>query len=178
VSTSTHHLWLTRTLLLLSAVLLGLGLVAPCMTIVPSMGEFDGWVRLLKPDMLRATEYSILGGILSMIAHGNVGIGVLLLAFSGVFPVVKLFALMWGSESAARGLPEGRLARFAHHAGKWSMLDVLVLGLLVLAIKGLPGNTRIELGWGVYAFAASVVLGLVVTGLSRVANREVASRES
>ncbi len=168
----SHNLWLTRTLLLVAAVLLGLGLVAPCMTIVPSMGEFTGWVRLLKPDYLRPTEYSILGGILSMIAHGNVGIGLLLLAFSVVFPVVKLFALMWGAERDALGIPEGRLARFAHQAGKWSMLDVLVLGLLVLAIKGLPGNTTIELGWGVYAFAASVVLGLIVTAMSRRMSKE------
>jgi uncharacterized paraquat-inducible protein A len=49
----------------------------------------------------------------------------------------------------------------AHHAGKFSMLDVFVVGLIVLAIKGLPGGSRVTLGWGVAAFAASVILSMV-----------------
>ena len=72
--------------LLLSAVALGLGLVGPCMTIVPNFGEFDSWIRLLKPSAGRVSSYSVLSGILAMIDHGNVGIGLLLLFFSCVFP--------------------------------------------------------------------------------------------
>ena len=47
------------------------------------------------------------------------------------------------------------------------MLDVFVVGLLVLAIKGMPGGSKVTLGWGVAAFAGSVVLSLLASlGLS------------
>jgi paraquat-inducible protein A len=44
------------------------------------------------------------------------------------------------------------------------MLDVFVVGLIVLAVKGLPGGAKISLGWGVFAFAASVIVS-IVTGM-------------
>jgi hypothetical protein len=45
------------------------------------------------------------------------------------------------------------------------MLDVLVLAMIVVAIKGLPGSSEIRLGWGVWAFAGSVVLSLIASVL-------------
>jgi uncharacterized paraquat-inducible protein A len=61
------------------------------------------------------------------------------------------------------GQPAGRLFRLAHHTGKFSMLDVMVLALLVIAIKGLPGKSSLRIEWGVWAFAASVVLSLLIS---------------
>ena len=55
-----------RVLLLVSCVLLGLGLVAPCMTIQPSFGEYTGWVKLLDPDMTRPSTYSVFSGSASL----------------------------------------------------------------------------------------------------------------
>jgi hypothetical protein len=40
------------------------------------------------------------------------------------------------------------------------MLDILVIAILVLAIKGLPGGTSIRLSWGVFAFTAAVVFSM------------------
>jgi paraquat-inducible protein A len=157
----------TRLLVLTSAALLGLGLIAPCMTIVTRFGRFDSWVRLLEPEMAGEAEttYSLLGGILAMIDHGSLGIGLLLLGFSCVFPTLKLMLMAWATETLARHRPAGRLLTLAHHTGKFSMLDVMVVALLVLAIKGLPGSSELRLEWGVYAFAASVVLSLLASVL-------------
>jgi predicted phage tail protein len=42
----------------------------------------------------------------------------------------------------------------------------------VLAIKGLPGGSKVTLGWGVAAFAASVVLSILASlGLSMLERR-------
>lgn len=155
-------IWAVRGLLALSAVLLGTGLAGPCMSIEPAFGKLDGWVRLLKPDLARPTEYSVVGGILTLMRNGNEGIGLLLLAFSVFFPTVKLAVMSAATAALADGRPAGPLMKVAHHAGKFSMLDVFVVGLIVLAIKGLPGGSRVTLGWGVGAFSASVVLGLVI----------------
>ncbi|HEY0009039.1 MAG TPA: hypothetical protein VGB55_09985, partial [Tepidisphaeraceae bacterium] len=61
------RLWLIRATLLVAAIFLGLGLVAPCMTIQPRFAEYDSWVRLLKPDAARPSSYSVLSGILALI---------------------------------------------------------------------------------------------------------------
>lgn len=169
---ATRPDWPTRGLLLASAALLGVGLVGPCLTIVPGFGRYEGWVRLLDPAEARPTTYSVLGGILALIDHGSVGLGILLLAFSVFFPAAKL-ALLAAATAGARG---GALLRLTHHAGKFSMLDVFVVALLILAVKGLPGDSEAVLGWGVYAFAASVVLGIVAGWrIESAANDDAAS---
>ena len=150
-----------RLCLLGSALLLGAALAGPCMAVQPAFGQFDGWVRLLKPDLARPTQYSVVGGILTLIRHNNALLGLLLLAFSVLFPTVKLAVMAAATSALAQGRSSGPLMHLAHHAGKFSMLDVFVVGLIVLAIKGLPGGSRVTLGWGVGAFAASVVLSLV-----------------
>ena len=154
-------IWGVRACIAVAAVLLGAGLAGPCMAVEPAFGQFDGWVRLLKPDLARPTEYSVLGGITVLFHHGNKGLALLLLAFSVVFPTIKLAVMAAATAALSQGRPPGPLMKLAHHAGKFSMLDVFVVGLLVLAIKGLPGGSRVTLGWGVGAFAASVVLSLV-----------------
>ena len=40
------------------------------------------------------------------------------------------------------------------------MLDLLVVALLVIAIKGLPGGTQVTLDWAAPAFCASILLTL------------------
>ena len=156
-------LWPTRLLVLLAAALLGLGLVAPCMTITPAFGEYDTLVRLLHPEYTQSTTYSVLTGILTLVRQDNAPLGLLLLAFSAVFPTAKLAVMAGATQKLADGRPAGVWMTLAHHTGKFSMLDVLVLALLVLAIKGLPGGSRVTLGWGVWAFAGSVVLSLVLS---------------
>jgi paraquat-inducible protein A len=168
-------LWSVRACIVASAVLLGAGLAGPCMAVEPAFGSFDGWVRLLKPALARPTRYSVFGGIMALIHNGSVALGLLLLAFSVIFPTVKLAVMAAATSALADGGSPGPLMKLAHHAGKFSMLDVFVVGLIVLAIKGLPGGSRVTLGWGVAAFAASVVLSMVAALLIRRLERRSAA---
>ena len=171
-TTFRRWLWVIRAGLAASAVLLGVGLAGPCMAVEPAFGKMEGWVRLLKPDLARPTRYSVFGGIVTLIQNGNLALGVLLLAFSVVFPTVKLGVMAGATAALADGRSSGALMGLAHHAGKFSMLDVFVVGLLVLAIKGLPGGSKVTLGWGVAAFAGSVVLSILASlGLSMLERR-------
>ena len=167
-------LWALRACLVASAILLGAGLAGPCMAIHPAFGTLDGWVRLLKPAMARPTQYSVLGGITALVHNGSVALGLLLLAFSVIFPTAKLAVMAAATAALADGGSPGGLMRFAHHAGKFSMLDVFVVGLIVLAIKGLPGGSRVTLGWGVAAFSASVVLSILAAILIQRMERRAA----
>jgi paraquat-inducible protein A len=49
-----------------------------------------------------------------------------------------------------------------HLYGKWSMLDVFVVAVLVAAVK-LGAIASVELRFGLYAFATAVVLTMYVT---------------
>lgn len=154
-----------RVLLVVASVLLGLGLVAPCMTIRPGFGPFTGWVAMLNSDLAQPSTYSILSGILQILTQDNAALGVLLLGFSALFPAAKLATLWWGVTLLIRGRPGGAALWLTHHAGKFSMVDVMVIALLVVAIKGLPGGTQIHLGWGLFAFAGSVVVSMIASVL-------------
>ena len=60
--------------------------------------------------------------------------------------------------------------RVAVAVGKYSMVDVFVVALLVVAAQTLPGGTTIELRWGAYAFAAAALLAIPVSArVARIA---------
>lgn len=153
-----------RALLTVSSILLGLGLVAPCMTVEPSMGQqWDSWLRLLDPSQLEPTTYSILGGIFELMRTDSLGLGLVLLAFSVAFPAFKLATLWWAVSVLKQGQPGGAALWITHHGGKFSMLDVMVIAVFIVAIKGLPGETQVTIGWGLFAFAGAVVLSIVAS---------------
>ena len=52
-----------------------------------------------------------------------------------------------------------RISMLLHHAGKWSMLDVFVVGVLVVAVK-LGDIVDVDLHAGVFWFAASVCFSI------------------
>ena len=138
--------------------MLGLGLCAPCMTVVPRMEPVQGlaeWLGLVKEPR----TYSIVTGVLELLSGGNVGIGLVLLFFSILFPLAKLIALRVCIADARRGISHGLAAKF----GKYSMVDVFVIALLVVVSKSYPGGTRVEIEWGIFAFAAAALLSMVVS---------------
>lgn len=144
-----------RLLLWLAHALLGVGLCAPCMTVTPRMeplGRLGEWLGLVKAP----ETYSVLTGILALLRGGNVLVGVALLFFSILFPVAKLVAIRVGTH-------EGTTPLWAQRLGKYSMVDVFVLALLVVASKSFPGGTTVELRWGAYAFAAAALLTMGAT---------------
>ena len=49
-----------------------------------------------------------------------------------------------------------------HLYGKWSMLDVFVVAILVVAVK-LGAIANVEMRYGLYAFAASVLITMFIT---------------
>ncbi|MEM8884940.1 MAG: paraquat-inducible protein A [Planctomycetota bacterium] len=152
-----------HTFVWLAHILLGIGLAAPCMTVIPRFGdetEFARWLGLVDDPR----TYSILTGIENLLRGDGLWIGLLLLCFSVLFPLFKLIALR-----VAIARPEGdRLQRALGTIGKFSMADVFVVALLVVASKSFPGGTEVRIEWGIYAFAAAAVL---TTALSVTAPR-------
>lgn len=106
---------------------------------------------------------SLLGGTLDLIWQGNWLVGLTVLIFSIVLPLVKLLALL---ELSYVGLTHRQhrawTYRVVEWTGRWSMMDVLLLALLVTLVK-LGELVSFELGPAVFAFVACVVMSLVAS---------------
>lgn len=147
--------------------LLGVGIAAPCMTILPSFGNFTGIVKMMQPSFTEPTTFSVLGGLSSLVADGKYGISIVLFLFSILFPVVKLTVIWMALVNLISH--EGRVPKLLERLGKYSMIDVFVMALLILAIKGLPGGSQISLRWGLIVFGASAI---VTIELARALHRK------
>ena len=83
--------------------------------------------------------------------------------------MAKLIALR---VAIGAGTP-GRLHRVLGTLGKFSMADVFVVALVVVASKSFPGGTTVDLRWGIYAFAGAALLTMVLTMLADRRSRSV-----
>lgn len=153
--------------LILSSVLLGLGLVAPVMTIHPAFGEYNWLIKAFVPEKLDPTTYSIIGSIEEMFAGEGTDlfVGIILLFFSVIFPITKLSVYWVALDNLEQGKPAGQTFDFFCNLGKLSMLDIFVLAVLVVAIKGLPGGSSVVIEWGAAAFSASILITLYISPL-------------
>lgn len=102
----------------------------------------------------------ILQGTLDLIWHGELFVGVIVLVFSVIFPLVKIVVLL---ELSLLGLFERRHKAFTYRvmefAGKWSMMDVLLLAFLVMLVK-LGSLVQFRFGVAVLAFVLCVMMSM------------------
>ena len=138
---------------------------------IPKFGDgfFERLVRLFVSSDLEPRQFSLVGGIWHLFAERELFIGGVILLFSVVFPLAKLAAIIravhLGPEASARHL------KMVESLGKWSMVDVFVIASLVICFKGFPGGTHIQVQWGIYVFAVSVVLTMLATWAMKSSGR-------
>ncbi len=114
-------------------------------------------IRLTK-YVFWTTEHSLLSTVLVLIKDGQIFLGLTVLVFSIIFPVVKLLYLLLCSTLPQHDLVRLRpQLRALEWLGKWSMHDVLVLALTIFFIKSQGLYDAASL-WGVYFFTAGVLL--------------------
>ncbi len=109
-----------------------------------------------------ATSTSILGGIAMLWQDGHGVLAAIVAICSVVVPLGKLLTLLWLAAAGERSPWRGRLLATLEVTGRWGMLDVLLVAVLVAAVK-LGEVVRIEPGLGALAFAACVALAIVAT---------------
>ena len=142
-----------------ACILFGLALGLPVFSLTPGVGELTGWLRLLKPDSMATTTQSLLGGIRLLWCEGNPLLALILISFCLVLPISKFLIL--GSESYGIALSGSIWGRFCRATAPYAMVEVFVLALLVMVVKGLPGGSLIVIQSGAWCFTGSVLLSLV-----------------
>ncbi len=140
---------LLKALLALTLVFLIPGLVAPIIT--------------LTKFLLIENTFSILSGTIQLLKEGQVFLFVLITGFSIIIPLLKivvLFRLLSINKINASNLD--KYLHWMHLYGKWSMLDVFVVAVLVVTVK-LGAIANVEMHYGLYFFSAAVILTMIIT---------------
>ncbi len=156
-------LLLARVALAISCLFFGAALALPIISITPGAGELTQWLRLLKPDAMATITQTMFSSIYHLWEGGDRVLAAVLVLFCLALPLGKFFAL--GCEAFSVAFASTTFGRLVAATAPYAMVEVFLLALLVLVIKGLPGGSRIELQSGAWLFAASVLLSLVAAAL-------------
>jgi paraquat-inducible protein A len=105
---------------------------------------------------------TIMSGVIYLWSSGSVPVAALIFFASIMVPLAKIIALLLllvttQRRSTWRLLDRARLYRVVELVGRWSMVDIYVIGLLVTLVQ-LGGLANIVAGPGAIAFGAVVVL--------------------
>lgn len=107
---------------------------------------------------------SVVSGIMTLFEEGEYFLFVVLTLFMLVFPIGKLalLAVIWAERDHDLARMR-RLHRRVDQLGKWSMLDVFVVAVLIVAMKS-AGLAQLRIGIGLYLFTASVITTQCISG--------------
>jgi paraquat-inducible protein A len=140
--------WLSA-LLLITTLLLLSGFFLPMLT--------------LTKFLFIANSFSIVSGLVELYQRGQWAVFAAVGLFSVVLPLLKiglLFLLL--QHRQIRSTRFARLLKLMHDYGRWAMLDVMVVAVMIVTVK-LGVVAQIEIHPGLYLFAAAVLLIMYVT---------------
>jgi paraquat-inducible protein A len=139
--------WMTPVMLCAATVLLALGLYLPLMH--------------LEKMLFWENSYSVVTGVFGLAQDRQYVLATVVFFWSVVFPIAKLALLFWiwfGRTDAAQ---RSSVLRWLDKLGKWSMLDVYIVAVLIVAVK-LGPLAEVKVENGLYVFGAAVLLTMFV----------------
>jgi len=110
------------------------------------------------------TDASIWAGMVGLLAEGHLFVGLAVLLFSVIAPVFKLGALFVLCAGVLEPRDRATTYRLVEFVGRWGMVDVLLVAILVAAVK-LGDLVEVTPGPGVIAFGTVVVLSLIASAM-------------
>lgn len=138
-----------RWLLVISSGLLITGLFLPMLTI----SQF----------VVIRNEFSVISGISELWNAGQYVLFVVIGGFSVVVPLAKIALLFKLLQSDDKPHPiKMKLLRLMHDYGRWAMLDVMVVAMLIVTVK-MGAIASIQIHPGLYVFGAAVLLIMLTT---------------
>jgi len=113
----------------------------------------------------QSTSNTIIQGVLLLLHHGSYPTAIIIFVASVIVPVAKIIALLWLCVTVARRSPYNphereRLYRITEFVGRWSMVDVFVVALLVALVQ-VTGILSITPGSAAIAFCGMVVFTML-----------------
>ena len=120
---------------------------------------------MITDQLGQPTESTIIGGVVLLLNMGSPEIAAIIFFASVMIPVSKLAMMFYLCWSVHNGPPETVrqrtvLYRITEFIGKWSMIDVFVVAILV-ALINLSNLLVIRPGAAAVAFAAVVIISML-----------------
>lgn len=111
------------------------------------------------------TKHTIAGGMMSFWESGAYPIAIVIFTASILIPLLKIGALIWlclAASGKTHPSPEtlGRVYLVTELLGRWSMIDIFVVGIMVSVVQ-LGNYMTVTPGPGALAFAGVVVLTML-----------------
>ena len=117
----------------------------------------------LKKFLVIENTFSVLSGTFELLKEGEIFLFILIAGFSVVLPILKILVLnKLLSNKPGDSENIDKYLHWMHLYGKWSMLDVFVVAVLVVTVK-LGAIASVEMRMGLYSFAVAVLLTMYVT---------------
>lgn len=138
-----------RWLLLITSILLLVGFFVPMLT--------------LTKLIVVTHSFSIVTGVWQLLQEGHLFLFILVTGFSIILPIIKII-LLFNLLHPNTHSPERRkkLLHLMHDYGRWAMLDVMVVALLIVSVK-LGALASIQIHSGLYIFGTAVLLIMFIT---------------
>jgi len=110
------------------------------------------------------SESTIWQGVVELWKSGTIGIAVVVLLCSIIIPLAKILGLFYLCSTWRIHSPKqnSKLLRLIEIIGRWSMLDVFLVAILVAIVK-LGSIASVNPGLGLVAFTAVVVLTMIAS---------------
>ncbi len=131
---------------------------------------FAVFLPFMSVTKLGETEtYSLVGGIRELWQQGETALALIIGGFSLVFPLMKNLLLVIATTTLLPLTPAHRT--WLHHAtaktAKYSMLDVFVAAVIVVAVK-LGDSTDVEVRSGLLLFCGAILLSMAASACVRM----------
>ncbi len=134
------------------------GLVTPIMLMIVHKN-----VEYLGDVILSFESKGILGSISKLYAEHNITVALVILLFSVIIPFVKTISMLFVATFEHSPFA-AKVVKFFRHLGKWSMLDVFVIAILLVYLTSNSSDiSRAEAEIGLYFFLAYVILSMVAS---------------
>ncbi|MFC4701936.1 paraquat-inducible protein A [Glaciecola siphonariae] len=121
---------------------------------------------IMSTTLFGRTEPStILGGVILFFEMGSYFVASVIFIASIIIPIAKMLAIIWlcycaKSNHDVHHLELTRLYKITEFIGKWSMIDVFVVAILVALVQ-ITGFMTIHPGLAAQAFAGVVILTML-----------------
>jgi paraquat-inducible protein A len=108
-------------------------------------------------------SFSVVSGIIELFRNGQYPLFIVVLGFSVILPLIKIAILyLLLSRRGSNNQQIGRYIDLMHEYGRWAMLDVMVVAVLVVTVK-LGAVASIKVHAGLYVFGAAVLMIMYIT---------------
>ena len=122
-------------------------------------------ILTLTKLLVVSNEVSIFTGLIQLIEEQQYFIFVVIFLFSIALPLLKLYYLfLLSSKKIVNNKRYTKYLHLMHRYGRWSMLDVFVIAILIMTVK-LGALASVQIETGMYYFTSAVILLMILTSI-------------